>query len=698
MKRLAVRLRRGSRAVRAAGAWTGHLFSLPSAWLHALRTCFTAMLALYLAYLFQLDNASSAAVTVLIVAHPVHGMAWSKGFYRALGTVIGGIMAILLADLFAQTPQLYLLAFSAWVALCMMLATLIRNFRAYAALLAGYTVGLVSLPGVELAPDTMFQLVVNRVSVVLLGIFCSAVIGSLTSRRTAGEMLERRLRQVLADLVRMAGRVLGSQVPPQAETIAVARRLRSEVAQIDSLVEFAAAESMERGYRVDERRAAALAMFSALTAMAGAEDALKETSCGEGEMAILRDDLLVELHLLEGVLESGGQTQIRERQQSLADLGERLLGSLPDEDFSQLRLRDRLSELIDDLTAALGGLVPATGAIVTRREGYLAYHLDWRQSSLNGIRAMLSVWLTGAVWLVSGWSMGGMMVGAVIPNVVLLSARDRPDKDAVEFVKGTSLASLAVFLELLLVLPNIDGFPLLMLAIAPLIAVGIYVGSRPNTAFLGLGFLVFFLTLMQPGNPMHYDMVSFLNQVPAIVGGAMFTAIIHRVILPGDPRRQARALVEDILRDLAALLRARRPVPPLVWESRLQDRLVRLGGRFRAAGINPEGWARGGFAALRLGREIIRLRNLVEPMTVAPDAQRLLSSAIARWRQADLAPETSAMTAVDTADAMRALMAEYPAAVASRLAQASNSLIEIGMLLQRERLFFGVGRRVARGS
>ncbi|MDU0220495.1 FUSC family protein, partial [Escherichia coli] len=68
----------------------------PAAWAFALRIWLAMMLALYAAFWLQLDSASSAAVCVAILAQPKRGQALSKAGYRFLGTVIGGIVGILL--------------------------------------------------------------------------------------------------------------------------------------------------------------------------------------------------------------------------------------------------------------------------------------------------------------------------------------------------------------------------------------------------------------------------------------------------------------------------------------------------------------------------------------------------------------------------------------------------------------------------
>src|ERR1700730_5969213 len=60
-----------------------------STWAFALRIWTAMMVALYAAFWLQLESASSAAVTVAILARPTRGQAYQKAVYRVLATIIG---------------------------------------------------------------------------------------------------------------------------------------------------------------------------------------------------------------------------------------------------------------------------------------------------------------------------------------------------------------------------------------------------------------------------------------------------------------------------------------------------------------------------------------------------------------------------------------------------------------------------------
>src|SRR4029077_18370060 len=92
-------------------------------WAHALRIWLAAVTALYAAFWLQLGGASSAAVTVAIVAQPTRGAVLSKAAYRLAATFIGATMSIAIAGLFPGERLGLLLSFVCWMCICVFVAS-----------------------------------------------------------------------------------------------------------------------------------------------------------------------------------------------------------------------------------------------------------------------------------------------------------------------------------------------------------------------------------------------------------------------------------------------------------------------------------------------------------------------------------------------------------------------------------------------
>ena len=120
-----------------------------ASWSLAFRIWIAVVVALYAGFWLQLNSASSAAITVAILAFPTRGQALEKAGFRLIGTVIGVAASIVLVGTFSQTRDLLLVAFAAWIGLCVYAAGLWDGNRAYAAVLSGYTVALVAIQRID---------------------------------------------------------------------------------------------------------------------------------------------------------------------------------------------------------------------------------------------------------------------------------------------------------------------------------------------------------------------------------------------------------------------------------------------------------------------------------------------------------------------------------------------------------------------
>src|SRR3977135_1011112 len=83
-----------------------------SAWAFALRIWAAMMVALYAAFWLQLESASSAAGTVGILALQARGQAYQKAVYRILATTIGVVASFVIAGLFPQARELFVIGFA----------------------------------------------------------------------------------------------------------------------------------------------------------------------------------------------------------------------------------------------------------------------------------------------------------------------------------------------------------------------------------------------------------------------------------------------------------------------------------------------------------------------------------------------------------------------------------------------------------
>src|SRR5262249_1802081 len=187
--------------------------------LFGLRLWASVCLALYVAFWLQLDNPFWAGTTAAIVCQPQLGASLRKGWYRMIGTLIGGIAIVVLTGWFPQDRGWFLIGLALWGAACAFTATLLRNFAAYAAALAGYTAVIIAsdqLGSVGGLSGDAFMLAVTRASEICIGIISAGVVLAGTDlggsrRRLAGLFAE--LSAIIASGLIKTLETAGSELP-----------------------------------------------------------------------------------------------------------------------------------------------------------------------------------------------------------------------------------------------------------------------------------------------------------------------------------------------------------------------------------------------------------------------------------------------------------------------------------------------------
>ena len=104
----------------------------------ATKTTASGLIALLVAFTFNLDQPQWALLTVFIVAQPQSGLVLAKSFYRIIGTLIGAAVALLVVALFAQERVLFLGALALWVGLCTFGSQYAKSFHRYGFVLSGF--------------------------------------------------------------------------------------------------------------------------------------------------------------------------------------------------------------------------------------------------------------------------------------------------------------------------------------------------------------------------------------------------------------------------------------------------------------------------------------------------------------------------------------------------------------------------------
>ncbi|GBR71972.1 FUSC family protein [Gluconobacter kanchanaburiensis] len=607
-------------------------------------------IALFLAFTIQLESPMSTVTTVLIVANPTVGALVSKSVWRMTGTVLGAALSTVIMAMFVQSAVLYFMVLSVFVGLACMTATCLRYFRAYAAVLAGYTIIIVAVPAFA-HPENIFLSAMMRVSDVALGIVVTAAVFMVTSprrRRGTIDALSSVFRETLRHaLVFHEG--LAERAVPQHEVLKPVaaegafrilpqtlydgrQRILGQLTRLGPAIEYAATDNPDihagvRGYRLAVSRMTGL--------VASYHPYWRNLAATNPFSAPVHHEIRATLNR---ILELTETPDWIEQPEAVLDCVENSLGhlelleraeSLPVVQASIDNVRDilfQIREIVWDLSRPRG----------THVRVRVRPYFEWMSAIYNGMRGMLIAFLACMIWYITYFPTGPMMIMYVVAASSLLSTAPSAARASLPMAIGTALSVPACWLCHVAALPRVDGYPMLWLSICACMLPGVWLQFHPKYGVGAFGYTVFLAMQLMVTNSMVVDDITLINTWLAILMGCALLVLVFRVIMPADQRLYASRLVLSLGRSLQGLSAVPSAKMPswMLWESAQIQKVSTLLTRLSlvTTPIDRQGYTDGAFAALSLGRLMIRLRQAVIPAGLDAVQATALASALASFK------------------------------------------------------------------
>ncbi|HZC98234.1 MAG TPA: FUSC family protein [Bradyrhizobium sp.] len=553
--------------------------------LFGLRLWASVCLALYVAFWLQLDNAYWAGTSAAIVCQPRLGASMRKAWFRMIGTLVGAVAIVLLTALFPQNRAAFLAGLAIWGAACALATTLLRNFAAYAAALAGYTAAIIAsdqLGATGGANGEAFTLAITRVSEIWIGIVSAGIVLAGTDFGAARRRLSVFLSDLSAEIARqfVSTLTLPKQALPRMQ--AIRRDLVRSVVALDPVIDEAIGESSDLRYRSPVLQAAVDGLFAALAGwhtvaarLARLPDEVARRDAGE----VLRE---LPPELWSGPARGEPAPWLAEpvRLHQLCDASVHALAELPADTPSLKLLADQSSAVLSGVSDALDGLALLVADPTRRRSSRdrVSLHIpDWAPAFVNAGRALVVIAAVELFWIASAWPNGALAITWTAISVIYFASRtDEAYSSAMRYAVGTGLAAVGAAVVLFAVLPNLETFASFSIALGLyLVPVGALV-AQPWQAEMFAPMAGNFVPLAGPANQMSYDTVQFYNNALAIVTGNMVAALSFLVLPPLSARLRTQQLLALTLRDLRRL--APRPLQRSSdnWQGHIFSRLAVL--------------------------------------------------------------------------------------------------------------------------
>jgi uncharacterized membrane protein YccC len=614
--------------------------------LFGLRLWASVCLALYVAFWLELDNAYWAGTSAAIVCQPHLGASLRKGWFRLIGTLVGAVAIVILTACFPQDRAAFMVGLALWGAACALVATVLRNFAAYAAALAGYTAAIIASDqlGATGGPNgDAFMLAIFRVSEIWIGIVCAGIVLAGTDFGGARRRLAAVFAAVSAEIVDGFGSTLtqAGSPPPDAQQ-PVRRELMRKVIALDPVVDEAVGESSTLRYHSPVLQGALEGLVAALRAwrIVGVRlTQLPDRVAREQADAVLRNIP----QQLRSAARLGGPAPWMadpESMRGLCGAGARTLIAMPAGTPSLRLLTDQTARVMTGLMRALDALALLTGKADPSDAGRRArFHVaDWWPAFVNAGRAFAAISAVELFWIVTAWPNGAFAITFTAIVVTLLAPRaDQAYAVAFGFSVGVVLGAVGAATIAFAVLPNLETFAGFAIGIGLyLIPLGALV-AQPWQVAVFTGMTYNFVPLLAPANQMTYDTVQFYNAALSIIVGSAAGALSFRLLPPLSPAFRTRRLLTLTLRDLRRLATDPARWAREDWEGRMHSRIAALPDAAEPLQRSQI------MTALSVGSEIINLRRIAPQLGLGAE----LDAALADLAQGHSAAATARFAGLD---------------------------------------------------
>lgn len=617
-------------------------------WLHLLKTVAAGLLALGIAMLLDLPQPRIAMTTVFVLMQPFSGMVLAKSFYRILGTAVGTVAALVLGAVFVEQPELYMIGMIGWVSACIAAAVRFRHFRWYGFVLAGYTAALIGIPNVT-APHDLFLAALTRAAEVAVGIVSSSAVSALIVPQRSSLALRHALQIRFRNFTAFAAAVLdrGLQRGQFERRFA---NLVDEIVGFEATRTFAAFE--DPGMRSRSQHLGRLnSEFMDACARLHALHQLLKRLRANGSVPITMA-ITPYFHELAALMAPQPDITVdaarmaARLQQFQASLPKRVretrrpLESLPAEALADFdTAAELLYRFVDEWIrysatyASLARHKPATqprpiSRYVSKTNSFVV--------ALTFVRSAVVMAIASWFWIMTDWPSGGLAVIGAALVCALTSTAPNPSKMTIQMAVGAVLASMTGYLFTCYVYPNIDGFALLCITLAPVLALGAFVATRKRMAGYGIGFSVFFCLLAGPDNVVTYAPDLLINNGIALTASLLLAALVFVIVFPADMPWLVGKIMGDLRAQVVSACKDELPGLNQRFQSRTHDLTSQLRVLLTRRSRRRRDALRWMLATLEVGHAVIDLRNEVVRADYAHALHPRWDSAIERTRD-DLA-------------------------------------------------------------
>jgi uncharacterized membrane protein YccC len=578
----------------------------------AAKTTASGLIALLVAFTFNLDQPQWALLTVFIVSQPQSGLVLAKSFYRIIGTLIGAAVALVFVALFAQERVLFIGALALWIGLCTFGSRYARNFTAYSFVLSGYTAAIIGIPA-TLDAGNAFYITTARVTEISLGIIVTATISHIVLPGSLAASLRQAVADAHAGLADYALALFNA-----GDTAPLRAKLLGQAIAIENLRASAIFEDPAIRDRSNSLRLLASALISivGVTQLLSSQlDAIGRTG-GPNDVRVndaIADATAAIKKWRAAAIDAAGLERCLLRARARLPLV-RQLSRDPSEPDEKVIGRVAVIARLRDFFTAFTGFAETYEFFVSGEQStpdrIRFIHSDDPVDALGaGLRAALAVVVVSFFWILTDWPHGATAVILAAVATARLATMGHAVPIAIAGTLIFGVATIPAFVIVEMVLPLASGFEMFALVVAPMLFLCALLMAHEKTQ--GIGFLsaLLFASVGVFQNRMAYDPVGLLNTSIAAIFATTVALVLWAIVAPETPEAARRRFVRVARQALARITAPHLRIGISEFETTMTEALAQLQSYLRPDRPDDIAAFEAGIALFGAGRELIRIRE-----------------------------------------------------------------------------------------
>lgn len=537
-------------------------------WRYALRNAIAMCLALWVAFLLDLDEPYWAFTSAAVVSFPTVGGVISKSIGRIAGSLLGAAASVLIAGQCLNDPWLFTFYIAAWIAVCTYVSNHYQNNVAYAFALAGYTAAIIAFSTAE-STDSMqiFDIAQARVCEVITGLLCGAFMMMLLPSTSDGTNLLTSLRRMHQRLLEHAAMLWHPETTPEMR--ASHEGLIGQILTMNIL----RIQAFWSNHRLRSRNNVLNFLLHRQLRLTSVISSIRRMLVNWPDRPEVLQDVLRDII-----------KELQDPETNKYRLA-KILSRIYPQDPSDYRLRtfylrlryfcwlylqgSRWIRHVENSTPEDSFSPPKVHSI--------ARHTDSMESAYNALRTFVVIIIGCAFWMSTQWDEGAGALTITAITCVLYSTSASPMTSLTTLFKAMVLLSIGCYLAKFGLMIQIDDFWVFCAFLLPvLLTMQLLKLQNPKTAALCGQLIVFMGSFLLVTNPPEYDYSSFVNGNIAKICGVLLAAVAFQILRPSSDKRKSRRIIRALRLDFMDQISRRPQQDESQFESRIYHRISQL--------------------------------------------------------------------------------------------------------------------------